>query len=187
MTRRAPIEEWLRAYAPVDAEERTHVQRMLALIAAPGDPFARDHYAPGHFTASGFVLSPDGRALLLIHHRKLNRWLQPGGHIERSDTDVVASARRELREEVGLAQVSLESNGIFDVDVHAIPALGREPAHEHFDVRFLFRAPSFELQAGSDARAARWVALAQIDEVESDRSVTRAVEKLLGRTRTRKE
>jgi 8-oxo-dGTP pyrophosphatase MutT (NUDIX family) len=153
---------------------------MQALIAAAGDVFARDHFAPGHFTASGFVLSPDGHALLLIHHRKLNRWLQPGGHVERADTDIVTAARRELGEEVGLAQLPLEREGIFDLDVHAIPPLGRDPAHEHFDVRFLFRAPSFELQAGSDARAARWVPLALIDEVESDRSVMRAVQKLLG-------
>jgi 8-oxo-dGTP pyrophosphatase MutT (NUDIX family) len=179
MTRRAPLEEWLRSHVPFDAEERTHRERMLALVHAAGDPFARDHFMPGHFTASGFVLAPDSGALLLIHHRKLNRWLQPGGHVERADTDIAAAARRELREEVGLAVSPLESDAIFDLDVHAIPALGREPAHEHFDVRFLFRAPSFELQAGSDARAARWVPLSQISEVESDRSVMRAVDKLL--------
>jgi 8-oxo-dGTP pyrophosphatase MutT (NUDIX family) len=179
MPRRAPLEEWLRSHVPFDVEERTHRDRMLALVHAAGDPFARDHFNPGHFTASGFVLSPDGRALLLIHHRKLNRWLQPGGHVERADTDIVAAAQRELSEEVGLAPLPIEGNGIFDLDVHALPPLGRDPAHEHFDVRFLFRAPTFQLQAGSDARAARWVPLSQINEVESDRSVMRAVDKLL--------
>lgn len=179
MLRRAPLEQWLRSHVPFDVEERTHRDRMLALIHAAGDPFARDHFNPGHFTASGFVLSPDGRSLLLIHHRKLNRWLQPGGHVERGDTDIAAAARRELLEEVGLKAPALEGDGIFDLDVHAIPSLGREPPHEHFDVRFLFRAPSFDLQAGSDARAARWVPLSQINEVESDRSVMRAVDKLL--------
>jgi 8-oxo-dGTP pyrophosphatase MutT (NUDIX family) len=179
MPRRAPLEQWLRTHVPFDAEECTHRERMLTLVHAAGDPFARDHFTPGHFTASGFVLSPDGRSLLLIHHRKLNRWLQPGGHVERADTDIAAAARRELQEEVGLAQLPIEGAAIFDLDVHAIPALGREPAHEHFDVRFLFRASSFGLQAGSDARAARWVPLSQINEVESDRSVMRAVDKLL--------
>jgi 8-oxo-dGTP pyrophosphatase MutT (NUDIX family) len=179
MPRRAPLEQWLRSHVPFDAQERAHRERMLALVHAAGDPFARDHFNPGHFTASGFVLSPDGRALLLIHHRKLNRWLQPGGHVERADTDIVSAARRELLEEVGLAQLQLVGDGIFDLDVHTLPPLGRDPAHEHFDVRFLFRAPSFRLQAGSDARAARWVPLPEINEVESDRSVMRAVDKLL--------
>ena len=179
MDRRKPLAAMLHAYQPVDAQESDHRARMLALLATAGDSCARDHFAPGHFTASAFVLSPDARGLLLIHHSKLDRWLQPGGHVEPGDADLLAAARRELHEEVGLRDLALELPGVLDLDVHAIAPRAGEPAHQHFDVRFLFRADSYELLAGSDAKAARWFELSCIDELQADRSVMRAVKKLL--------
>jgi 8-oxo-dGTP pyrophosphatase MutT (NUDIX family) len=179
MPTRAPLASLLTAYVAADANESRHRERMLALLRASGNPFSRAHCTPGHFTASGFVLSPDARAILLIHHRKLDRWLQPGGHIEVQDIDMLAAARRELAEEVGLPALPLEIEGIFDLDVHSLPALGAEPPHEHFDVRFLFRAPSFELNPGSEAKAARWFPLDAIDAALADPSVARVSRKLL--------
>jgi 8-oxo-dGTP pyrophosphatase MutT (NUDIX family) len=172
-----------------DQEERAHLQQLRALCqgAERGglDLFSRANFEPGHVTASAFVLSPDRSALLLILHGKLKRWLQPGGHVEPDDLDVLAAARREVREEVGLDELSLEQPSIFDLDIHTIPALKGDPPHLHLDVRFLFRAPSEAFEAGSDAKAARWVPLSELvaahacgDEL-SDRSVLRAVEKLL--------
>jgi 8-oxo-dGTP pyrophosphatase MutT (NUDIX family) len=178
MQRRVRLEHLLRAHRPRDDAEHGHLARMLELVGAVEDPFTRSHFAPGHFTASGFVLSPDGGALLLIHHRKLGRWLQPGGHVEADDVDIEAAARRELREEVGFDPLALAVQGIFDLDVHTIPAIGVDPSHEHFDVRFLFRADRLELGSGDDLETARWFSLAQIDALDSDRSVMRAVEKL---------
>lgn len=181
-----------------DETERQHAERLRGLLDAPGDPFARDHYTPGHFTASAFVLSPDGQQILLIWHSKLLRWLQPGGHFEPTDGDLLAAARRELAEEVGLVDVPLaapvEGGGyeLFDVDVHVIPARpateerAEEPEHEHFDLRLLFRAKSHLVAAGSDAVDVRWVPLAdvgQIESLESDESVVRAVRKLVSRGR----
>jgi 8-oxo-dGTP pyrophosphatase MutT (NUDIX family) len=171
----------LLSHRPFDSEEMAFLQRMQALCSEARDPFGRAHFAPGHFTASAFVLSPGEDALLLIHHKKLQRWLQPGGHVERDDPSLLEAARREVREEVGIADVTLLGEGAFDLDVHDIPEHKGDPAHAHFDVRFLFRAPSLAHQAGSDARAARWVPLREIDLEISDRSVMRAVEKLLTR------
>lgn len=168
----------LEQLTPSDAEEREHRARMLALCFAPGDPCRRDHFVPGHFTASAFVMSPQQDALLLILHGKLQRWLQPGGHVDAEDSDLLAAARREVLEEVGLSDLELLTPAPFDLDVHDIPALRQDPAHAHFDVRFLFRARSLAFQAGSDAKAARWVPLDQIELEFSDRSVMRAVEKL---------
>jgi ADP-ribose pyrophosphatase YjhB (NUDIX family) len=172
-----------------DAEEAAYLRDMRRLCdveveargAARGqghDPYARDHFVPGHFTASAFILSPELDALLLIFHGKLARWLQPGGHVEASDRDLLAAARREVAEEVSLSELELLAPSPFDLDVHDIPAMRGEPAHQHFDVRFLFRAPAREVRAASDAKAVRWVALSEVNLEISDRSVMRAVEKL---------
>ncbi len=167
----------LAAHAPADAEELEHRERMLALIDT-GGCFARDHFVPGHFTASAFIVSPDRTQLLLIFHSKLKRWLQPGGHVEASDRTIIDAARREVAEEVGLVDVPLALDRIFDVDIHTIPARKDDPAHAHFDVRFVFAAPDLRFRAGDDAVTARWVALGDVREETSDRSVMRAVEKL---------
>jgi 8-oxo-dGTP pyrophosphatase MutT (NUDIX family) len=122
--------------------------------------------------------------VLLILHSKLHRWLQPGGHVEPDDLDVIASARREVREETGLADILLTLPGLFDVDVHDIPARGAQPAHAHFDLRFVFSTSAVELNAGSDANAARWAPISQLlaarddHEYPTDESVLRAVRKL---------
>jgi 8-oxo-dGTP pyrophosphatase MutT (NUDIX family) len=168
----------LRGYVFADEAEAAHLAHMHQLCESVADPFARTTFAPGHFTASAFVLSPSRDALLLIFHGKLLRWLQPGGHIEPGDADVLAAARREVHEEVGITDLTLEQTTPFDLDVHAIPATSREPAHAHFDLRFLFRAGSLAFRAGSDAKDARWVPLDEITAAHSDQSVMRAVAKL---------
>jgi ADP-ribose pyrophosphatase YjhB (NUDIX family) len=166
-------------FSPRDEDETTHLRHMRALAEVAADPCARDHFVPGHFTASAFILSPERDALLLIFHGKLARWLQPGGHVDPDDRDLLAAARREAAEEVGLPELELLSPAPFDLDVHDIPPLRGDPAHRHYDVRFLFRAPTREARAASDAKAVRWVPLSELNLELSDRSVMRAVEKLL--------
>jgi 8-oxo-dGTP pyrophosphatase MutT (NUDIX family) len=179
MSWRPGLHAILRAHRAADALEARHRERMLALCDVPGDPLRRDHFVPGHFTASGFVLSPLRDALVLVHHRKLDRWLQPGGHLEASDADIIAAARREVLEETGLAELALHGSGCFDLDVHALPQLGPEPPHEHFDVRFLFVAGSRHVQVSAESKAVRWVPLSEIESVESDESVMRVVRKIV--------
>lgn len=186
--RRPTLRELLLAYAPDDERERGFVERMLALLEHDDDPFARATFAPGHFTASAFVLSPACDELFLIHHKKLGIWVQPGGHVEPSDPDLLAAARREVAEEVGLldAELALGVEGLFDVDIHPIPARRDEPAHEHFDVRFVFRAPSREaVQATDEVKAGRWLPLEGVMSVDTDESVARAVRKVIPLVRAR--
>lgn len=150
---------------------------MLGLLDT-AEPWSRSQYRPGHLTASAFVLSPDGAALLLIFHRKLGIWIQPGGHIEPTDANLLAAAQREVSEEVGVALEPTPATSIFDVDIHAIPARKAEPQHEHFDVRFCFQASSLTLATSDEVGDTRWVELGQVDQVTADESVLRAVRKL---------
>ena len=184
-SREIDLRSQLGAYQARNERERDHLERMKELCNSVADPFARRAFAPGHFTASAFILSPDRAELLLILHGKLGRWLQPGGHVDPADPDLVAAARREVHEEVGLVELELEEPGPFDLDVHDIPARKDEASHQHFDVRYLFRARTREVTAASDAKDARWVPLAQIDEQLADASVARVVEKLRARAAER--
>lgn len=147
------------------------VRRALEL-AETGDPTSRDRFDPGHFTASGFVVSPDGASLLLIHHRRRDRWLQPGGHIEPGDLSPIVAAAREVEEETGVLTESVRPD-LIDLDIHRIPPGDLAPAHEHFDLRFAFRALDADLTAGDDVKDAAWVRWADVASYDVDESVLR--------------
>ena len=168
----------LREHGRAHPERAPIVTRMLELLEAPRDVFARSHLDPGHFTASAFVLCPEGRRLLMVHHTKLGRWLQPGGHIEPSDISLHAAAEREAKEETGVSALEPLGTSIFDVDIHLIPPSTREGAHSHFDVRYAFRARTGRLVAAAEVQAARWVELDEVRELNPEESVIRCVERL---------
>jgi 8-oxo-dGTP pyrophosphatase MutT (NUDIX family) len=181
----AALDALLARHRPADDRERGHVARTRELLRTTDRPFDRRQTRPGHITASAFVLDPAGRELLLIHHAKLGLWLQPGGHVDAEDGDIVAAARREVAEETGLHELARAPGfpDLLDVDIHPIPDNPRkgEGPHEHFDVRVLLRAADRRATAGSDALAVRWVPLERVPDAGTDDSVRRAVRKLLAR------
>jgi 8-oxo-dGTP pyrophosphatase MutT (NUDIX family) len=164
-------------YRPQDPREGRFQERMLELLEQEA-PTSRNHFVPGHLTASAFVLSPERDAVVLILHKKLGLWLQPGGHIEPGDPSLAAAARREVAEEVGLDLPPSAEGAVFDLDIHAIPARKDEPQHEHFDVRFCFQSATRSIATNHEVADARWVPLARIDQLTTDESVLRAVRKL---------
>jgi 8-oxo-dGTP pyrophosphatase MutT (NUDIX family) len=116
---------------------------------------------------------------LLIHHAKLDRWLQPGGHAD-GDPDVLRVALREAQEESGLLNLAPVSPAIFDIDIHAIPARGSEPEHFHYDVRFLLEADrTAPLVMNREAKDMAWVRLDEVTSLTNEWSVLRMVEKTL--------
>ena len=154
-----------------DVASPSVVGRALELVET-GDPTNRDRFSPGHFTASGLVASPDGSSLLLIHHRRLDRWLQPGGHIDPEDTSPIAAAAREVLEETGITTEPIFPD-LVDLDIHSIPPRAPEPAHEHFDLRFALRALDADVIADDEVNDAVWVPWSQIESYAVDDSVIR--------------
>ena len=142
----------------------------------------------GHLTASAWVVDRSRSHAALVHHRKLNLWLQPGGHVEDTDSSWRAAAQREVTEETGLERFIHHADDakLFDVDVHTIPARLNEPAHFHYDLRFLFVADVDATVVSADrtlvtntdeAHDCRWFALsALLNDSSLDASMRRMIE-----------
>ncbi len=175
---RNPLLDLLRRHAAFDATETAHRERFIQFVSDYPDCFERS-LATGHVTASAWILDPERKHVLLLLHRKLDRWLQPGGHAD-GDPDVRRVAYREATEETGLAVV-LAQEAIFDVDIHLIPANARDAAHFHYDVRFLFTAdPAQPLRINSESKALAWVPLETVARYNSEESMGRIVRKTIG-------
>ena len=116
-----------------------------------------------------------GDRVLLAHHRRLGRWLQPGGHSD-GDTDTLAVALREAREESGLDVRALD-DAIFDLDLHRIPARDRETAHLHFDVRFLVQAEHDRFRVSDESYALAWVPAVGLNALSNEESMLRMARK----------
>jgi 8-oxo-dGTP pyrophosphatase MutT (NUDIX family) len=182
----SPLRRELRRHAPADAKEASDLSEILAFIDRHADPFDR-RIAEGHLTGSAVVVSAAGDRVLLLHHRKLRRWLQPGGHAEPGEGAGEVVALREAREETGIEGLTLHPSAPrpLDVDVHPIPARGDEPAHRHLDLRYLVVAPhdaSLRRQA-AEVRALRWFTWEELATLDLDpglRRALRAARALLG-------
>lgn len=178
---RADLISLLERYAGSHPDELATAHRILALLEREPRCFLRDCY-PGHITASAWIVSRESRAVLLTHHRKLDRWLQLGGHTD-GESDALRAAIREAKEESGIADLlPLPAGGeprILDLDVHEIPARKDEPAHQHHDIRFLLEASEHAPLARQEAesKALRWFPADGIDARFSEESLARMARK----------
>ena len=177
---RAELLRLLTAYSSVEHDEQRYRLQMLEAAAVAVDPFDRHEYAPGHFTASAFIIHPDGDRVLLIHHGKIGIWVQPGGHVDPDDPGLIAAAMREVAEETGVADLTPIGDGLFDIDVHEFPESPGQPRHLHFDLRFGFVAGSGVLAPTDEVKDCRWVRLDELEGLGVGRSVIRPVSRLLG-------
>lgn len=113
-----------------------------------------------------------------MHHRKLDRWFQPGGHAD-GNPDIQQVALQEAQEETGLTNIQLVDNQIFDIDIHLIPANTKEPAHYHYDIRFLMQANrNLPLQSNNESKNLAWVLLGEVYRYNNSASLIRMVKKL---------
>ena len=159
-------------------DEAASVSRAIAFIEAHEDCFYRELW-PVHVTGSTWVVNSRRDRVLLLHHRKLDQWFQPGGHAD-GDADILRVALKETAEETGLEEqhIKLVDEDVFDVDIHGIAANQRDPQHQHIDIRFLVEIDDSLVVPGNDeSHQVIWVGLQQASRYNNNRSTYRMVEK----------
>jgi len=175
---REPLLQLLRDHTPMTETEAAMHRRLKEFVETQPSCFERS-LQMCHITGSAWIVNRAKTKALLVHHVKLSRWLQPGGHAD-GETDVLGVAMREAREETGLTSLRAVSEDVFDVDIHPIPARGDEPEHLHHDVRFLLEADENEsVVVSEESHDVRWFELTEIEALDPGESIIRLI------TRTR--
>ena len=168
MTRRDVLLRLLQLHVAADEREEADRCSMVRLAHELGDPLSRGE-AVAHFTASAFVIDESCNRTCLVQHVKLERLLQPGGHVEPSDLSLEVAALREAREETALeVELHPAAPRPFDVDIHQIPERPGEPAHYHLDVRYLV------VGRGDPCDGAAWYELGEAGDESVERLARKA-------------
>jgi 8-oxo-dGTP pyrophosphatase MutT (NUDIX family) len=168
----------LAQYEAFDDHEKAMQQQMIGFVKENPDCFKRELLI-GHITGSAWVVDASRTFVLLTHHRKLDKWLQPGGHCD-GDPDVLNVAMKEAIEETGIEAIKPISEGIFDIDIHQIPERKGVPAHLHYDVRFLLEADkSIDFIVSDESHDLAWVEISKVAELNNEDSISRMVRKTI--------
>lgn len=175
---RKKLLDLLNKHNGVDTNEVNMAQQTIDFVNTYTNCFDRELLI-GHVTGSAWILDNSGQYVLLTHHRKLDKWFQPGGHCD-GDSNVLNVALKEALEETGLERIEVVSDTIFDVDVHPIPERKGVPAHLHYDIRFLLKADkNLPLQITDESNDLAWVALSEVEKLNNSDSIMRMVRKTL--------
>jgi 8-oxo-dGTP pyrophosphatase MutT (NUDIX family) len=175
MHTRQELIQALTIYKSDFVEELEFAKRFLSLLQH-ANAFQRTHL-PGHITGSAWICNEDFTKVLLVHHAKLNRWLQPGGHAD-GDENVIRVALKETEEETGIQQYKIIDDNIFDLDIHRIPERKDMPAHDHYDIRILLQASENQkIIVSEESHDVQWIKLSEINQYTTEKSVLRMVEK----------
>lgn len=157
-------------------DETGTVDQYLEFVNMYDDCFERTQLL-GHVTGSAWLVNQAGTHVLLTHHRKLDIWVQLGGHAD-GDSVPLNVALREAREESGIDAISAVSEDLFDIDIHEIPARKSEPAHFHYDARFLLQTTaSDEFVISDESHALEWVDVERIADKTDEESMLRMAAK----------
>ena len=166
----------LNKYSPYNALESKMLNEMILFVGQHEDCFLRSNLK-GQVTGSAWILDYDHQHVLLVHHAKLDKWLQPGGHTD-GNANVFEVALKEAKEETGLQSLVSFGEEIFDIDVHTIPTHKDVPEHKHFDIRYIFEADIREKpQINEESKDCKWIALEEVKNFNNEASVLRMIEK----------
>jgi 8-oxo-dGTP pyrophosphatase MutT (NUDIX family) len=175
---RAPLLRKIADYRLRFPAEKDCIEKFCDFVRLNENCFDRN-LAEGHLTGSAWIVSADRKRVLLTLHKKLNKWVQPGGHAD-METDLLTVAFREACEETGLGGITVVDPAIFDLDIHVIPARGNCAEHSHYDVRFAFSVTGDEKFVVSDeSHELRWISIAEISLLTNDESIQRMADKWL--------
>ena len=176
----------LNAHTPIDPEEEKYRGEMMHFVASHRHDWWKRATEEGHVTGSTWILNRARSHALLLHHVKAGLWVQPGGHLDDSDASPLAGAMREAREETGIADLKFASESVFDVDIHTIAARAArsahsamEPAHLHYDVRYLLIAADQRVTISEESLGAKWMLLEDLALPSLERSIARMAKKSL--------
>jgi 8-oxo-dGTP pyrophosphatase MutT (NUDIX family) len=175
----------LRAHASksLDAHEAAMAADMIRFVEVHVDCAERSLQI-GHLTGSTWIVDRERKRTLLTHHRKLNKWLQLGGHAD-GELDPLAVALREACEESGLKKLRVVDEAIFDVDRHLIPARKTEPDHWHYDIRFMIEAdPDEPIVVSDESHDLAWIEIARMADYNAEESMLRMARKTRARAVT---
>ena len=185
------IEQILKSYFKYFPKEREDLKQLINFVKQSQklneDIFSSTNTV-GHITASGFIYSKKEKKLLLLKHKKLGKWLQPGGHVEKVDKTILDTAKREIFEETGLKKLELVSLSInndipFDINTHFIPENPKKnmPAHYHHDFRFLFTINDIkEVQIDTEeSNGYKWVNINELQDIDNMNVIIRKINKIL--------
>lgn len=161
----------LDSYRPSSEREKQILYQLRDFVLSEPDCFKRT-LTKGHITGSAWLLNPSFDAVLLCYHKKLKKWLQPGGHAD-GESDPLKTAIREAEEESGINHIKAIDPGIFDIDIHPIPEHKDTPAHLHYDVRFILLAPHAEFIVSDESEKLAWVPFNKLFDYSEEESVLR--------------
>ena len=168
----------LENHSPFDENEAKMLAETIDFVKNNKNCFERELLI-GHVTGSAWILDKSRSHVLLTHHRKLDKWFQPGGHCD-GDSDVLQVALKEAKEETGYENFKIISKNTFDVDVHLIPQRKNIPAHFHYDIRFLLEADrNLPFTVSEESNDLAWVLLENVAELNDSESILRMVRKTL--------
>ena len=182
------LKEKIERYVPYNEQEEADKQELLRILQLNENYFIRENLA-AHFTASGWVVSPDRTKTLLAYHNLYDSWAWLGGHAD-GETDLLSVALKEVREESGLKEVFPVSEDVFSLEI--LPVFGHEKngkyvsSHLHLNVTFLLEAdPTAEIHNNPDENSkVGWFDLDDVPRVSTETwFVHRIYRKLIEKTK----
>lgn len=153
------------------SDELKKIDKVIDFVNEYPNCFERTN-SIGHITGSAWLLNPSMDKALLMHHKKLNMWLQLGGHAD-GDGDILQVSLKEAEEESGIEDIVPLSGDIFDLDIHWVDHKCPHGFHYHFDIRFLLKANTENYVQNHESLGLKWHTFSEIINSNYDAGVKR--------------
>ena len=167
------LQDELKFYLDNNPSENSNVKKMLKFLREEKNCFSRSNLK-GHFTGSAWIIDDTHKWVLMTHHKKLNKWLQLGGHADENE-NLLEVAYTEAVEESGLQHFTVISDKIFDLDIHQIPPYKNIPPHYHYDIRYIFKAKMDPdtIIVSRESKDVSWLSKKDVLKKNSEESIER--------------